>query len=186
MRAGSVSRPVATKTRLRRSDSTSGIGSGGAARSFLVGGGVAFAYRDMRLSWILTILSICLSALAAATGAEGKRKLQIGVKKRVDHCPIKSRKGDVLHMHYTGKLEDGTEFDSSLPQNQPFVFSLGTGQVIKGWDQGLLGMCEGEKRKLVIPSELGYGERGAPPKIPGGATLVFEVELLKIERRSEL
>uniref|UniRef100_A0A8I6GH88 peptidylprolyl isomerase n=1 Tax=Rattus norvegicus TaxID=10116 RepID=A0A8I6GH88_RAT len=121
-----------------------------------------------------------------ATGAEGKRKLQIGVKKRVDHCPIKSRKGDVLHMHYTGKLEDGTEFDSSLPQNQPFVFSLGTGQVIKGWDQGLLGMCEGEKRKLVIPSELGYGERGAPPKIPGGATLVFEVELLKIERRSEL
>lgn len=141
---------------------------------------------DMRLSWILTILSICLSALAAATGAEGKRKLQIGVKKRVDHCPIKSRKGDVLHMHYTGKLEDGTEFDSSLPQNQPFVFSLGTGQVIKGWDQGLLGMCEGEKRKLVIPSELGYGERGAPPKIPGGATLVFEVELLKIERRSEL
>ncbi|KAK1335497.1 hypothetical protein QTO34_003283 [Cnephaeus nilssonii] len=119
-------------------------------------------------------------------GGRGQRKLQIGVKKRVDHCPIKSRKGDVLHMHYTGKLEDGTEFDSSLPQNQPFVFSLGTGQVIKGWDQGLLGMCEGEKRKLVIPSELGYGERGAPPKIPGGATLVFEVELLKIERRSEL
>ncbi|XP_040322133.1 peptidyl-prolyl cis-trans isomerase FKBP2 isoform X1 [Herpailurus yagouaroundi] len=142
--------------------------------------------RDMRLSWVLTVLSICLSALATAAGAEGKRKLQIGVKKRVDHCPIKSRKGDVLHMHYTGKLEDGTQFDSSLPQNQPFVFSLGTGQVIKGWDQGLLGMCEGEKRKLVIPSELGYGERGAPPKIPGGATLVFEVELLKIERRSEL
>ncbi|XP_025212205.1 peptidyl-prolyl cis-trans isomerase FKBP2 isoform X3 [Theropithecus gelada] len=111
----------------------------------------------MRLSWVrvLTVLSICLSAVATATGAEGKRKLQIGVKKRVDHCPIKSRKGDVLHMHYTGKLEDGTEFDSSLPQNQPFVFSLGTGQVIKGWDQGLLGMCEGEKRKLVIPSELG-------------------------------
>uniref|UniRef100_A0A8D0V2H9 peptidylprolyl isomerase n=1 Tax=Sus scrofa TaxID=9823 RepID=A0A8D0V2H9_PIG len=109
----------------------------------------------MRLSWVLTVLSICLSALVTATGAEGKRKLQIGVKKRVDHCPIKSRKGDVLHMHYTGKLEDGTEFDSSLPQNQPFVFSLGTGQVIKGWDQGLLGMCEGEKRKLVIPSELG-------------------------------
>ncbi|KAB0404147.1 hypothetical protein E2I00_008900, partial [Balaenoptera physalus] len=104
--------------------------------------------QNMRLSWVLTVLSICLSAL--------------------------------------GKLEDGTEFDSSLPQNQPFVFSLGTGQVIKGWDQGLLGMCEGEKRKLVIPSELGYGERGAPPKIPGGATLVFEVELLKIERRSEL
>ena len=58
-------------------------------------------HRDMRLSWVLTVLSICLSALVTATGAEGKRKLQIGVKKRVDHCPIKSRKGDVLHMHYT-------------------------------------------------------------------------------------
>uniref|UniRef100_A0A2K5C680 peptidylprolyl isomerase n=1 Tax=Aotus nancymaae TaxID=37293 RepID=A0A2K5C680_AOTNA len=131
----------------------------------------------MRLSWaqVLTVLSICLSAVATATGAEVKRKLQIGVKKRVDHCPTKSRKGDVLHMHYAGKLEDGTEFDRSLPLSQPFVFFLGTGQVIKGG-----------KRKLVIPSELGYGELGAPPKIPGGAILVFEVELLKIERRSEL
>uniref|UniRef100_A0A2K5C699 peptidylprolyl isomerase n=1 Tax=Aotus nancymaae TaxID=37293 RepID=A0A2K5C699_AOTNA len=127
--------------------------------------------RDRRLSWaqVLTVLSICLSAVATATGAEVKRKLQIGVKKRVDHCPTKSRKGDVLHMHYAGKLEDGTEFDRSLPLSQPFVFFLGTGQ-----------------RKLVIPSELGYGELGAPPKIPGGAILVFEVELLKIERRSEL
>ncbi|XP_054836552.1 peptidyl-prolyl cis-trans isomerase FKBP2 isoform X3 [Eublepharis macularius] len=130
----------------------------------------------------LVVWVLCTPALST----EGKRKLQIGVKKRVDNCPIKSRKGDVLHMHYTGKLEDGTEFDSSLTRDQPFVFSLGTGQVIKGWDQGLLGMCEGEKRKLVIPSELGYGDRGAPPKIPGGATLIFEVELLKIERRQEL
>ncbi|KAM6435751.1 peptidyl-prolyl cis-trans isomerase FKBP2-like isoform 2-T2 [Liasis olivaceus] len=133
------------------------------------------------------LLALALWALCSpALSTEGKRKLQIGVKKRVDNCPIKSRKGDVLHMHYTGKLEDGTEFDSSLTRHQPFIFSLGTGQVIKGWDQGLLGMCEGEKRKLVIPSELGYGDRGAPPKIPGGATLIFEVELLKIERRQEL
>ena len=140
----------------------------------------------MRLSWVLIVLSICLSAVVMATGAEGKRKLQVGVKKRVDHCPIKSRKGDVLRTHCMGKLEVRTEFDSSLPQNQPFVFSLGTGQVTEGWDQGLLEMCEGEKQKLVIPSELGYGERGAPPKILGGATLVFEVELLKIKRHSEL
>ncbi|XP_070622332.1 peptidyl-prolyl cis-trans isomerase FKBP2 isoform X1 [Erythrolamprus reginae] len=133
------------------------------------------------------LLTLALWALCSpGLSTEGKRKLQIGVKKRVDNCPIKSRKGDVLHMHYTGKLEDGTEFDSSLTRDQPFVFSLGTGQVIKGWEQGLLGMCEGEKRKLVIPSELGYGDRGAPPKIPGGATLIFEVELLKIERRQEL
>ncbi|ETE57465.1 Peptidyl-prolyl cis-trans isomerase FKBP2 [Ophiophagus hannah] len=154
------------------------------------------------------LLTLALWALCSpGLSTEGKRKLQIGVKKRVDNCPIKSRKGDVLHMHYTiysppigvilddliqqgvgvtGKLEDGTEFDSSLTRDQPFIFSLGTGQVIKGWEQGLLGMCEGEKRKLVIPSELGYGDRGAPPKIPGGATLIFEVELLKIERRQEL
>ncbi|XP_053305685.1 peptidyl-prolyl cis-trans isomerase FKBP2 [Spea bombifrons] len=132
--------------------------------------------------WCLLVLSL----LPPAPANEGRKKLQIGVKKRVENCPIKSRKGDTLHMHYTGKLEDGTEFDSSIPRNQPFTFTLGTGQVIKGWDQGLLGMCEGEKRKLVIPSELGYGDRGAPPKIPGGATLIFEVELLKIDRRSDL
>ncbi|XP_058015932.1 peptidyl-prolyl cis-trans isomerase FKBP2 isoform X1 [Ahaetulla prasina] len=114
------------------------------------------------------LLTLALWVLCSpGLSTEGKRKLQIGVKKRVDNCPIKSRKGDVLHMHYTGKLEDGTEFDSSLTRDQPFIFSLGTGQVIKGWEQGLLGMCEGEKRKLVIPSELGYGDRGAPPKIPG-------------------
>ena len=91
-----------------------------------------------------------------------------------------------LPMVSQGKLEDGTEFDSSLPQNQPFVFSLGTGQVTEGWDQGLLEMCEGEMQKMVIPSELGYGERGAPAKIPGGAMLVFKVELLKIKQHSEL
>lgn len=130
----------------------------------------------------VTVLSLCP---AAESGAD-KKKLQIGIKKRVDNCPVKSHKGDVLSMHYTGKLEDGTEFDSSFPRDRPFTFTLGTGQVIKGWDQGLLGMCEGEKRKLVIPSELGYGDRGAPPKIPGGATLIFEVELLTIERKTEL
>uniref|UniRef100_A0A8C4PZL7 peptidylprolyl isomerase n=1 Tax=Eptatretus burgeri TaxID=7764 RepID=A0A8C4PZL7_EPTBU len=129
---------------------------------------------------------LMLGLLSDVLAIDSKKKLQIGVKKRVDNCSIKSRKGDTLHMHYTGKLEDGTEFDSSLPRKQPFVFTLGTGQVIKGWDQGLLGMCEGEKRKLVIPSDLGYGDHGAPPKIPGGATLVFEVELLKIEQQSEL
>nr|XP_051689098.1 peptidyl-prolyl cis-trans isomerase FKBP2 isoform X2 [Oryctolagus cuniculus] len=116
----------------------------------------------MRLSWVLTVLSICLSALATATGAEGKRKLQIGVKKRVDHCPIRSRKGDVLHMHYTGKLEDGTEFDSSLPQKQPFVFSLGTGQVIKGWDQGLLGVWRAGRSS--------QDPRWCNPGVRGGAT----------------
>ncbi|XP_066466375.1 peptidyl-prolyl cis-trans isomerase FKBP2-like [Tiliqua scincoides] len=132
--------------------------------------------------FILALWTLC----SPVWSTEGKQKLQIGVKKRVENCSLKSRKGDVLHMHYTGKLEDGTEFDSSLTRNEPFIFTLGTGKVIKGWDQGLLGMCEGEKRKLVIPPELAYGDRGVPPKISGGATIIFEVELLQIEREQEL
>ena len=113
-------------------------------------------------------------------------KLQIGVKKRVENCEMKSRKGDTLHMHYTGTLQDGTEFDSSIPRGEPLSFTLGSGQVIKGWDQGLLAMCAGEKRKLVIPPDLGYGDSGAGDKIPGGSVLIFEVELIKIDRKDEL
>ena len=129
---------------------------------------------------ILCLVSLC--CLLTVSGEKGK-KLQIGVKKKIEGCTTRSRTGDRLSMHYTGTLEDGTEFDSSIPRKQTFDFTLGAGQVIKGWDQGLLNMCEGEKRKLVVPSDLGYGDRGAPPKIPGGATLIFEVELMKINRK---
>lgn len=115
-----------------------------------------------------------------------EEKLKIGIKKRVENCEQKTRKGDIVHMHYTGKLQDGTEFDSSIPRGQPLSFTLGAGQVIKGWDQGLLGMCVGEKRHLVIPPELGYGKTGAGAKIPPDATLIFDVELVKIENRKEL
>ena len=85
-------------------------------------------------------------------------------------------------VNYTGKLEDGSIFDSSLsPGKEPFTFTLGVGSVIKGWDMGVKGMKVGGKRKLTIPPELGYGDRGAGNVIPPKATLIFEVELLEVE-----
>ena len=85
-------------------------------------------------------------------------------------------------VNYTGSLEDGSIFDSSLNQGrEPFTFTLGAGSVIKGWDLGVKGMKVGGKRKLTIPSELGYGENGAGSVIPPGATLIFEVDLLEVE-----
>ena len=88
--------------------------------------------------------------------------------------------GQDVRVHYTGWLTDGTKFDSSVDRGQPFEFSLGAGMVIRGWDEGVAGMRVGGKRKLKIPPELGYGARGAGGVIPGGATLIFEVELLGV------
>jgi peptidylprolyl isomerase len=87
--------------------------------------------------------------------------------------------GQVVTVHYTGTLENGTKFDSSYDRNRPFQFKLGAGQVIKGWDEGLATMKVGSKRKLIIPPDLGYGSRPVGP-IPANSTLIFEVELLSI------
>ena len=96
--------------------------------------------------------------------------------------------GKTVHVHYTGWLYDdtavdkkGSKFDSSLDRGNPFDFPLGAGRVIKGWDQGVVGMKVGGQRTLMIPADFGYGERGAGSVIPGGASLVFEVELLEVE-----
>lgn len=88
--------------------------------------------------------------------------------------------GKPVSVHYTGWLLDGTKFDSSVDRGAPFEFLLGASQVIAGWDQGVQGMKEGGKRKLTIPYDLAYGEAGYPPVIPPKSTLVFEVELLKV------
>jgi len=88
--------------------------------------------------------------------------------------------GQTVSVHYTGWLENGKKFDSSVDRGQPFSFPLGAGRVIKGWDEGVKGMKVGGKRKLIIPSNLGYGARGAGGVIPPNATLIFEVDLLGV------
>ena len=91
-----------------------------------------------------------------------------------------AKSGSTLSVHYTGTLENGKQFDSSRGRG-PFTLTLGQHRVIKGWEEGLLGMKKGGKRKLIIPGDQGYGERGAPPDIPPNATLVFETELMDVK-----
>jgi FKBP-type peptidyl-prolyl cis-trans isomerase len=93
-----------------------------------------------------------------------------------------AKAGQIVEVHYTGWLKDGTKFDSSKDRNEPFKFPLGAGRVIKGWDEGVAGMKVGGKRKLIIPPELGYGKRGSGNTIPPDAELIFEVELLGIKK----
>ncbi|KAH8881655.1 hypothetical protein GQ53DRAFT_754111 [Thozetella sp. PMI_491] len=126
-------------------------------------------------------LLLSLSLLAsAALGVMAEAELGIDVTLPVE-CERKTQKGDKIHVHYRGTLQsNGQKFDASYDRNSPFSFKLGGGQVIKGWDQGLLDMCIGEKRTLTVPPELGYGQRGMGP-IPAGSTLIFETELMGIE-----
>lgn len=89
--------------------------------------------------------------------------------------------GQMVTVHYTGTLENGTKFDSSVDRGQPFIFPIGVGKVIKGWDEGVMTMKVGGKRKLIIPASLGYGAKGAGGVVPPNATLIFEVELLGVK-----
>jgi len=93
------------------------------------------------------------------------------------------KKGDKVVVHYTGTLEDGTKFDSSKDRGKPFEFNIGVGQVIRGWDEGVITMRPGGNRTLIIPSNLAYGDRGAGKLIPPGATLIFEVELIEVKKK---
>ena len=107
-----------------------------------------------------------------------------GLRYREVHVPddgVIPARGDNIRVHYTGRLDDGTVFDSSVDRGTPLEFRLGRGDVIRGWDEGLShGMRVGGRRQLVIPPELGYGARGAPPAIPPNALLHFDVELVSI------
>jgi len=121
------------------------------------------------------------SAPATSGATEGQERTLAGGLKvtdiKVGSGPM-AESGSTVAVHYTGWLTDGTKFDSSLDRGQPISFAIGSGQVIRGWDEGLKGMRVGGKRKLTIPSALAYGAEGRPPVIPPDATLVFEVELM--------
>lgn len=129
--------------------------------------------------------SLFLFLVTFVVCANGMKKLWVDIVREVDDCTVKSKPGDVLHMEYIGKLENGTVFDSSFDNKQYYVFELGIGKVIKGWEEGLLDMCEGEQRYLIIPPDYGYGDEGAGGVIPANATLYMKVMLMKLESNKE-
>ncbi|TRM69295.1 hypothetical protein BD626DRAFT_473587 [Schizophyllum amplum] len=133
-----------------------------------------------------TLSTLFMAACAAAQSAEAPKELVIETTYAPPECPVKVQKGDAVKVHYTGKLFDsGKKFDSSLDRGTPFSVTVGQGRVIKGWDEGLVGMCLNEKRTLTIPSNMAYGSRGAGRGvIPPYATLIFDVELVDLEAKA--
>ncbi len=141
-------------------------------------------FKPMKIVWLTTILLVGVLALCTQCAKKAAVELEGGlvIVNKVVGTGEKVKALDMLTMHYTGKLEDGTVFDSSQnPGREPFRFTIGIGQVIEGWEKGIIGMQIGGKRVLTIPPEMAYGERGAAGVIPPNATLIFEVELLNIE-----
>ena len=135
-------------------------------------------------AWIVVMTGLFfLQGLSTVLGAETDPVKTFSGLQYVDLVTGDGREahvGETAFVHYTGWLEDGTKFDSSVDRGEPFSFRLGAGRVIKGWDEGVVGMRIGTKRKLIIPPHLGYGSRGAGRIIPPNATLIFEVELLDL------
>ncbi len=134
--------------------------------------------------FFVTILTISTTIFATQdTKTKEVSKLEITVLYKPKDCPEKSKNGQILSMHYNGTLQkDGKAFDSSYSRNELFTFKIGAGQVIQGWEQGLLDMCVGEKRKLIIPPHLGYGASDiGDGLIPPNSTLVFDTELISIQ-----
>ena len=135
---------------------------------------------------VLSLAAVFALAQPATQPADKKTVTESGMT-IIEHAPSSgvAAAGDSVWVKYTGKLEDGTKFDSSEDHAETrngINFTLGAGRVIKGWDEGIAGMKIGDKRTLIIPSKLGYGERGAPPTIPPNATLTFDVELVGLKR----
>ncbi|HLG14607.1 MAG TPA: FKBP-type peptidyl-prolyl cis-trans isomerase [Blastocatellia bacterium] len=117
----------------------------------------------------------------AAAPATSQPARQLAIIDLVKGKGPAAKSGKTVKVHYTGTLENGKKFDSSLDRGEPYEFTLGRGSVIPGWDQGLLDMRVGGKRRLIIPPELGYGARGMGSSIPPNSTLIFEVELLEVK-----
>src|SRR5437764_1235437 len=136
---------------------------------------------------LVALLLACSSVTGSPASSSGPAAREVttadGLKYTDDvvGSGAEAKPGQTAVVHYTGWLTDGKKFDSSKDRGQPFPFKLGAGQVIKGWDEGVAGMKVGGKRTLVIPPELGYGPRGAGGVIPPNATLMFDVELLKVD-----
>ncbi|XP_014675048.1 PREDICTED: peptidyl-prolyl cis-trans isomerase FKBP1A-like isoform X1 [Priapulus caudatus] len=132
------------------------------------------------------VFCVFLTCLAL-TGSKKARSFETIIEQASPSCSQTAEVGDTVAVQYTGILENGQVFDTSRREGRgPFTFVLGQKQVIPGWEKGVVGMCVGEIRKLIIPPELAYGSKGVPPQIPGDATLLFQVELVAVEKATIL